>query len=99
MHAKASDLPRLRALTTALRLPRSQRVKGTDVVLPKSYQVAPEGSISLETLETTLEHGFQRTGIEGAAAAAASVVSSADGGVGSADLAANVEEHTVHEDL
>ena len=68
-------------------------------MLPKSYQVAPEGSISLETLETTLEHGFQRTGIEGVAAAAASVVLSADGGVGSADLAANVEEHTVHEDL
>ena len=99
MHAKASDLPRLRALTTAPPLPRSQRVKGTDVVLPKSYQVAPEGSVSLETLETTLERSFQRSGLEGAAAAAASVVSSVEGGVESTDVAANAEEHTVHEDL
>jgi len=74
---------------------RVQRVKGTDVVLPKSYQVAPEGSVSLETLETTLERSFQRSGLEGAAAAAASVVSSVEGGVESADVAANAEEHTV----
>ena len=68
-------------------------------MLPKSYHVAPEGSVSLETLETTLERSFQRTGLEGAAAAAASVVSSVEGGVESADVAANAEEHTVHEDL
>jgi len=87
------------ALTTTPPLPRSQRVKGTDVVLPKSYQVAPEGSVSLETLETTLERSFQRSGLEGAAAAAPSVVSSVEGGVECADVAANAEEHTVNEDL
>ena len=34
---------------------RVQRVKGTDVVLPKTYEVAPDGALSLEALQQHYE--------------------------------------------
>ena len=75
---------------------RVQRVKGTDVVLPKTYQVAPDGAVSLAQLEQRFEGGAAGSiaGVAAGSVALAEAGGVACSGVGGS-ASGGAEEHTV----